>query len=316
MKEVKKKTPAKKNAKKENNNKTKLFIIIGSVVLGLILIIGCILLFTKPKEGTVKVNGKTLKIQKTEAQKVEYDTYDNSLVSFKYPKGWKVEVAPFDYIHYSFKVYNPKDPNYEFIFMMKLEGFNKSEAARNWQKTYYPTALFAQLPVINPQTTTGFYNVWNEVASYVNKNDAKFEYLPLFNEFNVIDTLATNEIGGDILRATYKDANGKLVQGLFTAAVKSAGSYYVNSNVFNLMSSKIDVWPLMVYNTIIMTAPDEEFNNWQGILDKCLSTVQFSDTFIQGFNKEENQIMQTIQANQRIYDSISDMIMDSWEKRN
>ena len=65
-----------------------------------------------------------------------------------------------------------------------------------------------------------------------------------------------------------------------------------------------------------MTAPDEEFYNWQSILDYCLSTITFSDTFIKGFNKEETTLVSTIQANQKIYDQISDMIMDSWEKRN
>jgi len=260
-------------------------------------------------------DGKKVSIVKNEASKIEYEKYDNGLVSLNIPKGWKVVVAPFDYIHYSFKVYNPEDPNYMFLFGMKLEGFNKSQAAKNWQKTYYPSNIFAQLPVIDPQTTEAFYKIWNETAAYVNANDAKSEYLPKFNDFNIIENLGKNEIGGDILRATYKNGD-KTIQGLFTASVMSAGNYYVNSNVFNLTSPKIDVWPLNVYNIIFMNTPDEEFTNWQSILDNCLATMEFSQTFISEFNKEEANIMRTIQANQKIYDSISDMIMDSWEKRN
>ena len=240
----------------------------------------------------------------------------NDLISLKIPKGWKVEVPLVDYIHYTFKVYNPNNPDYMIIFMMKLEGFNKSEAARNWQKKYYPNQVFAKLPVINPQTTESFYNVWNETAEFVNTNNVKFEYLPKLNEFSVIDNLGTNVIGGDILRATYKNSNNDLIQGLFTASVKDAGSYYVNSNIFNLFSEKIDVWTLNVYNIILMTAPDSEFINWQSILDNCLSTLEFSDTFVNEFNKEESNILSTIQANQKVYNEISDMIMDSWEKRN
>ena len=82
------------------------------------------------------------------------------------------------------------------------------------------------------------------------------------------------------------------------------------------MSAKIDVWPLDVYNVILMSAPDEEFINWQSILDNCISSIAFSDTFVSGFNKEESSILTTIQANQKVYDQMSDMIMDSWEKRN
>ena len=89
-----------------------------------------------------------------------------------------------------------------------------------------------------------------------------------------------------------------------------------NSNIFNMFSEKIDVWTLNVYNVILMTAPDSEFNNWQSILDNCLSSLEFSDTFVNEFNKEESNILSTIQANQKVYNEISDMIMDSWEKRN
>ena len=299
-----------------NLTKNKL-IIIGVVLL--LVIIGvtlALLLLNNNDKDMIRTTAGKVKIEKSEAKKIEYENYDNSLISLKIPKGWKVEVAPFDYIHYSFKLYNPKDPNYMLLFGMKLEGFNKSEAARNWQRTYYPSVAFAKTPVINPQTTEAFYKVWNETAAYVNTNDAKFEYLPKMNEFTVIDNLGASAIGGDILRANYKDDNNNLIQGLFTASVKDIGPYYVNSNMMNIFSEKIDVWPLIVYNTILMTAPDEEFNNWQSILDKSLSTLQFSDTFVSEFNKEESNILTTIQANQKVYDQISDMIMDSWEKRN
>ena len=306
--------------KNDKHNNSLFFIMIAVVVVTGIIIgggIGVVLtVLGSNGSNTIRTNKGTVKISKSETATIEYEDYNNGLISMKIPKGWKVEVAPFDYIHYSFKAYNPSNPNYMVAFMMKLEGFNKSQEAKDWQQRYYPDQVFSKLPVINPQTTQGFYNSWNEIANYVNTYDTKYEYLPLFNDFNVIDNLGTNIIGGDILRATYKNSNNELIQGLFTASVKDAGSYYVNSNIFNLFSSKIDVWPLIVYNTIFMTAPDVEFNNWQSILDNCISTLQFSDTFVSGFNKEEESILTTIQANQRVYDQISDMIMDSWEKRN
>ena len=294
------------------NNKRYLYLFV--ILLLFIGVVGC---RHVGSNGMRTKDGKEVKIVKSEANSVKYEDFDNGLVSLKIPKGWKVEVAPLDYIHYSFKVYNPDDSKYMMLFMMKLEGFNKSQEAKNWQQTYYPGQVFSQLPVINPATTEAFYNIWNETADYVNKNDVKSEYLPKFNEFKVIENIGTNNVvGGDILRATFKDRNNETVQGLFTASVKDAGTYYVNSNVFNFSSPKIDVWPLIVYNTIMMTAPDAEFVNWQNVLDKCLATVQFSDKFISGFNAEEDAVLKTVQANQKVYDQISDMIMDSWEKRN
>ena len=319
MKENKKQdSKVKTNIQEKMQNKK--FIIILSLIVLIALVIGSVLGFVLLSSGdadkTIRTSKGKAKIVKSETSVIEYETFDNDLISLKIPKGWKVEVPSVDYIHYTFKVYNPNNPDYMMIFMMKLEGFNKSEAARNWQKKYYPNQVFAKLPAINPQTTESFYKVWNETAEFVNTNNVKFEYLPKLNEFSVIDNLGTNVIGGDILRATYKNSNNDLIQGLFTASVKDAGSYYVNSNIFNMFSEKIDVWTLNVYNVILMTAPDSEFINWQSILDNCLSTLEFSDTFVNEFNKEESNILSTIQANQKVYNEISDMIMDSWEKRN
>ena len=257
-----------------------------------------------------------VKIVKSETSKITFDDYNNGLVSLKIPKGWKVEVAPVDYIHYSFKVYNPNNPNYIFLFGLKQEGFLKTEKARKTWASYYPDAMFGKLAAIDPQTTEAFYKVWDKNVKLSNETELKTNYFPYLNEFTVIENLGATPLGGDILRATFKDKDEKLMQGLFTSTVKSIGTYYINTNIWNLTSPKVDVSPLNVYNIIFMATPDEDFNNWQKILDYCIGTIEFSDKFIQGFNKEESTLVATIQANQKIYDSISDMIMDSWEKRS
>ena len=257
-----------------------------------------------------------VKITKSETKQIQYEDYNNGLVSLKIPKGWKVEVAPADYIHYSFKVYNPENKNYMFLFGLKQEGFLKSEKARSTYANLYPDAMFSKLTPIDPQTTEAFYKVWTSNAKLSNETELKTEYFPYLNEFTVVENLGQAPLGGDVLRATFKNDNGELMQGLFTSNVKDIGSYYINENMWNLFSEKVDVFPLNVYNIILMSTPDAEFNNWQPILDYCISTITFSDKFLNGFNSEEATLTATIQANQQIYDSISDMIMDSWEKRN
>ena len=165
--------------------------------------------------------------------------------------------------------------------------FLKSEKARSTYASYYPDAIFSKLAAIDPQTTEAFYKVWNSNAKLSNETELKTEYFPYFNEFTVIDNLGTTALGGDILRATFKDKDGNLMQGLFTSTVKSIGTYYINTNIWSLTSPKVDVSPLNVYNIILMTTPDEDFNNWQPILDYCIGTIEFSDKFLQGFNSEE-----------------------------
>lgn len=266
--------------------------------------------------GCVNVSTGGVKIVQTESSKITYEDFNNGLVSMKIPKGWKVEVAPTDYIHYSFKVYNPENKDYMFLFGMKQEGFLKTEEARKTYAKYYPKAIFAKLAAINPQTTEAFYKVWDKNAKLSNKEELKREYFPYFNNFKVIEKLGKSALGGDILRATYTNSNKEPMQGLFTATVKNIGKYYINKDITNLRSKKVDVAPLNVYNIILMTAPDAEFNNWQPILDYCIGTIEFSDKFVKGFNKEEATLVATIKANQKVYDQISDMIMDSWNKRS
>ena len=324
--EVKEEKVVAPEPKKEVKSSNKMFTIILICVIAVCAIVGCVLAITlkgdKAKTTktttTIKVGKNKAKVTKNESSTVQFEKYDNGLVSFDYPKGWKVEVAPADYIHYNFKVYNPDNPNYIFFFGLKFEGYMKSNKARNWQKKYYPSTMFAKLPAIDPQTTEAFYKVWNTAVDYSNKEEMKFEYFYHLNDFTVIENLGKNEIGGDILRATYTNDEGKLNQGLFTATIKSAGTYYVKENPmsFSLNAAQVDVWPLNVYNIMYMSAPDEEFVNWQPILDKCLATIEFSQKFINGFNAEEDTVLKTVQANQKIYDQISDMIMDSWEKRS
>ena len=248
-----------------------------------------------------------VKIALSETSKIEYEKFDNGLVRLDIPKGWKVEVSPNgSYATYSFKVYNPENKDYMMLFALKLSGFLKSEAARKKFHSLYPTAAFGLLAAVDPQTTEGFYKVWNENAK-ISNDAAKNSYFPIFKDFEVIDNLGKVSLGGDILRATFKNDKNEDMQGLFTTTVYSAGTYTMYG---------YDFAPLSCYHTIMLTAPDAEFNNWASIYDHTVGSIEFTDKFMTGFNKEEQNMVSTVQANAKIYDQISDMIMDSWEKRS
>lgn len=307
--------------KKESKSKVKIIVLIIAIVIVVVAVTvaGIWLMSNKPSNNndtTIKLDNKEkVKITKSESSTIEYETYDNGLVKFEHPEGWKVEIAPVDYIHYAFKVYNPENPTYMFMFELKQEGALKSEKARKVFESYYPDSPFAKIAAIDPQTTEAFYKVWNKNSDY-NNSSLGVQFFPHLDDFTVIDNLGKDMVGGDILRASFTDSNGNKAQGIFTAAVKSIGVYNISENVFNPFGPQVDVSPLNIYNIMIMSAPEDDFINWQSILDHCLSTIEFSQTFMSGFNREEDTILSTVQANQKVYDEISDMIMDSWEQRN
>ena len=277
-------------------------------VLLTILVVSFLFIMTGCNNKVLKTkDGKKLNIIKSITTQIEYEDYDNGNIKLQIPKGWKVIVPnTVTYSGYSFKVYNPENKDYTFVFSLGLSGFLKSEAARKKWASLYPSSVYGQLAAIDPQTTEQFYKVWNTNAKVGNKmiNQEFFEYL---TDFEMIENLGKTELGGDIIRGKFVNDNGEPMQGLFTATIFDPGSYYMYG---------LDLAPLNSYHNIMMYAPDAEFNNWQAIYDHCLSTIEFTDAFMAGFNKEQQTTVATVQANAKIYDEISDMIMDSWNKRS
>ena len=249
-------------------------------------------------------------IKQTEAKTIQYTEFNNGLVKMKIPEGWKVDVLG-DYIHYTIKAYNPEKPTYQFFFNFKTEGYNKSEEAKAFQQKYYPDSLFAKTSVIEGKNTEGFYKIFNDLGPLNNTSSFTF---PTLNDFTVVENLGTGTLGGDILRATFKDADGKDAEGLFTAYVYDAGPYYVYENIIS--GKQIDIYYLNVYDAIFITAPKDEFIDWQEPLNTIASSLEFTDTFMSGFNSEQDAVMKNFQNVRNICNQISEGIMDSWEKRS
>ena len=244
----------------------------------------------------------------SETSKIEYEDFDNGKIRLQIPKGWKVFIPRVvTYSGYSFRVYDPNRPEIGYMFSLAVSGFLKSEAARAKYYSLYPSAVFGQLAAVDPQTTEGFYSAWAHNAKFANDTQLREDFYIVTTDFEMIENLGKNALGGDILRGTYTAPNGEKLQGLFTATVVDVGSY---------MMYGLDLAPLNSYHNIIMHAPDDEFNNWVSILDYSIGTIEFTEEFMKGFNREQSTKIEVVQANAKIYDEMSDMIMESWEKRS
>lgn len=251
-----------------------------------------------------------VKIRQIETKSLKYVEYNNGLVKLKVPEGWKVDVIG-DYIHYTVKAYDPNNPTYQFFFNLKTEGYNKSEAAKAWQKKFYPNEIFAKNPVISTKDTEGFYKIFNELGPLNNTSTFTF---PTITDFTVVEKLGKGLVGGDVLRATFKDQDGNDTEGLFSAYVYDVGPHYVSEDF--LSAKQVDIQYLNVYDTIFITAPKDEFINWEEPLSIIASSLEFSETFLNGFNKQQDAVMKNFQNVRNICNQITDGIMDSWEKRN
>ena len=283
------------------------------IMIGIIVVIFAtsLIIFSKNNKNRIFNNpDKNIKIVKSEANKIELEDYTTNEFSIKKPKGWKVETLG-DYIHYTIRIYNPNNPLYQFFFNMKTEGYNKSEDAKKWQQKYYPNDMFAKTSVIATKDTLGFYKIFNDLGTLNNTSTFTF---PTLAYFTVSENLGKGIFGGDMLRASFKDSKGKDGEGIFTAYVYDPGAYYVNENIMS--GKKIDIQYLIVYDTIFITTPKDEFIDWEDTLNTICSSLTFTDTFINGFNKEQDAVMKNFQEIRAIGNEISDGIMDSWNKRN
>lgn len=279
----------------------KRFLIILLIGISTLTLTGCV------SNSIMTKDGRILTITKAETSQIEYEEFNNGYLKMQIPKGWKVDIPnTVTFSGYTFKMYNPNDKSYLLEFSLGLTGFLKTEAARKKYASLYPAAIFGQLAAINPRTTEQFYKVWNTNAKVANKqiNQEFFVYL---DNFEMIENLGKTNLGGDVIRGKFTNDKKETMQGLFTASIFDSGSYYMYG---------LDLAPLNSYHNIIMYAKDADFINWQPIYDYCLSTIEFTEEFMKGFNKEQASKVATVQANAKIYDEISDMIMDSWNKRN
>ena len=314
----------------EKNKRKLIKIIVISVIIVIILaIVGGVIIKNNMNEDTLDDNNNVsvkkekttkkdkkenkepeVKIVKNEAQNIKLEDFDNGLVSMKIPKGWKVDTVG-DYIHYTVKVYNPENPTYQFFFNMKTEAYNKSQDAKSFYQRYYPNEIFAKNPVIEEETTEGFYKIFNEMG--ILNNTASFTF-PTLSNFKLIENLGSAPMGGDLLRASFTDENGKEGEGIFTAYVYDAGSYYMNENIIS--GKQIDTYPLSVHNTVFITAQKDELIDWEDTLNQISSSLQFSDTFISQYNNQQDAVMTTFQNIRSIGNQTSDMIMSAWESRS
>ena len=297
--------------KKITSNKKNLVI---AVLVILLIVMLLIFFFGGNKSSSIGSGGLFKKdnfvIRDSETKNIVLEDYSNDLFNMKIPKGWKVDTLG-DYIHYTIKVYDPSNPLYQFFLNLKTEGYNKSQDAKNWQQKYYPDSLFAKASVLDNPTTEGFYKIFNDLGTLNNTSSFTF---PVHNGFTVTSNLGANSLGGDILRATFTDNSGEAGEGIFMAYVYDVGSYYVSENIIS--GKQIDIYYLNVYDAIFMTTPKDEFINWESTLNSIFSSLQFTDTFLNGYNSEQDSVMKNFQSIRNIGNQISDSIMSSWENRS
>ena len=188
---------------------------------------------------------QNMNITKDPSTQIEYELFENDVISLEKPINFEISIYPTDDSHYTFKVYDKEDENTLLFFNLKSDGFTKTIAERNEYIKNNPDSKEAKLPVLENTTTTSYFNIWNEVAS---SNELTAFKIPKFKDAT-INEIILKEDEKEILAFNYEDSKG-----IFTANIKDNNE---------------------VYDTIFLISSNEKFINYEEILNHILKTLKF-----------------------------------------
>lgn len=250
---------------------------------------------------------KNIKITQTAAKAVQLENYETSDFSITIPKGWKVTTGGANMTSYVF-VNDPNDTRNTMFFILKMEPLLHSQAGKEvWQKMYnsgdQSAAQFAKAPVLEDPSTEGFFKTTLKDFTVTDRFSSKSEY-------------GTFSLGDEILRADYTDDAGS-AEGMFTASIVDFGQFPISDGtVIGYDLQTVDGGYYMAYNVMGITTVKNEFIDWCEVLFKCMSSLKYTDSFIDATNKASNEQLALTKKISQNFNESMDGIMSSWENRS
>ena len=231
---------------------------------------------------------KDVVIRPTEAQNVRLVSYSQPQGEFsmKIPEGWNVQNSG-DYVSYRILVSDPAHPMRQIFIMLCGAGYQDRSVANMAQRYMTMGDSSYYMPVA---TTEGWWDGFFSTGG---------------GSFTVHENLGKTGIGGDLLHATATDASGNSSEGLFTGVVYSI-------DIYTGMNFSMTVGEAMQ----CITADPYEFTDWEPVLLESLCSISFSDAFWQNRAANWQQIMNNASYISNTWNNISNMVMNSYERRS
>lgn len=248
-----------------------------------------------------------IRITQTAAKTVQFEQYETSDFSMTIPAGWNVTTGGANINSYIY-VTDPNEPRNLIFIILKMEPLLHSQAGKDvYQKLYnngdQMSAIFANAPVLEEPSTEGLFKAFYPDFTVIERFEADTGY-GMFS------------LGDEILRATYTEEAGP-AEGVFTASVVDFGSFPVSDGtVIDYQLQTVDGGYYMAYNIMGVSAAKDTLIEWSDVLFQCMSSLKYSDSFINATNNASNdQLALSRQISQNFNESMNG-IMSSWENRN
>ena len=233
--------------------------------------------------------------------------YSCTEFSMNIPQGWTVQSSPmFTGMYHVIRVFDPENPVNQVFFMLKMEPLFVSEDARTMMALYGQS--FVHYPVLTNPSTEGLFQIFPQLAYALGTtSDYDSVQIPSIENFSVAEQFSSNSnmsgvaVNPAVLRADFT-LNGMAGEGMFSADVvpfaMDAAGYY------------------SAYNITILSAAKDTFQDWEATLGKVLSSLQYTQQFVDFAMSQSNQSAATSQSLSQTASEMSDSIMSSWENRS
>lgn len=251
-----------------------------------------------------------VKIKPSEVSQVKYVKYRDpgGWFTVDIPQGWRVKTGlkpdgKIDIISYAITVFDPRHPERELYFCLNNAYGLKSQEARDWYaRSYGASSPFAVMPALPELSTAGYFAAMGPLHGY--------------RQFTVLERIGRTPLGGDLIVAECTSAStGRRLQGMYHAVVQGM-TYMVQRNPFNFRAGQLDVGVVTEFTIISETAAKEDYLDWQPVLDHCLSTISFTESFHRQRQRAWAQVMGTTRYIAQTGEQIRGMITSSYERRN
>lgn len=253
-----------------------------------ITITGC-----KNYSGSVK---KTFTI-KAASSKVTYTTYKDTYCSIDCPNGWKVnvELVKNQAEGFIIKVFDPKTPDLQVIFLLKELWFKTEELYRKQSASSYG-AIWSQYPYLSGDVSiSGLFQCWNRLSSSIYAPTTLS--LPKISSYKSVKNIGITALGGNVEIGQYTGSSGQTVRGIFS-------TQWINPPLSNVPGS--------FYSTILMTAPKAKLGANLKTLNHIINSFSFTQAFLDKYSKEQQATLSAASANQAYADYMNDIIMSNW----
>lgn len=293
----------------------KIFCII-LVALLAVCFVGCSSKGSNAKEIKTK-DGQKYTIKPTEASQIKFTDYSDPEGRFtaQIPEGYEVSTTVLPDMMFGIDFYKPDEktgPKYHAFLILKIELMYSPEMKAFQVNTFGGFELYNMLTeavAIDSPTVAAMFSKFNDIMNYNKKYELGYDTFitPQLNNFTPIEefplnsSMASVALDDKIVRATFDNVfDGSLQQGLFSGTlvtnVLGAGSY-------------------SAYNVMGICAPDTDFPEYEPILNKILSSVSFSDSFVSQIMSSTQESYDTARQIGAELAAASQAYNDAWFKR-